>query len=107
MCWGLWENPRPSDLEKCKVFIDWWMHKDPENMLKLWGAKYNEQAIANPVAVQRTVYDALEANFTKNDVFTVCAKQGIKTPVRRILFDWSKLGYITKLDKEHYKKNGK
>lgn len=107
MCYGLWENPRPSDLEKCKAFIDWWMHKDLENMLKLWGAKYNEQAIGNPVAVQRTVYDALDANFTKNDVYTVCAKQGIKTPVRRILFDWSKLGYITKLDKEHYKKNGK
>ena len=104
MCYGLWETPRESDLKKCIPFIEWWMNKDITNMLKLWGAKYNEQAEENPVTVQRTVFDSLGKEFTKSDVFNVCIKQGIKTPVRRIIYEWSKMGYIEKLDKEHYKK---
>lgn len=104
ICVGLWENPRPSDLEKCKSFVWWWMHKDIECMLKLWGAKYNEQADVSPVIVQRSVFDTLEECFTKNDVYVTCLKQGIKTPVRRIIFDWKKLGYIEQQDKEHFKK---
>lgn len=104
ICHGCWENPRPSDLEKCKAFIWWWMHKDLECMLKLWGAKYNEQTDVSPIMVQRNVYSSLEEEFTKNDVYVVCMKQGIKTPVRRIIFEWKKLGYIETQDKEHYKK---
>lgn len=104
ICYGCWENPRPSDLEKCKTFVDWWMHKDIESMLKLWGAKYNEQTDSSPILVQRTVFDKLGDTFTKNDVYAVCLKQGIKTPVRRILFDWRKLGYIEQDTKETYKK---
>lgn len=104
ICYGLWEKPRQSDLEKCKAFIWWWMHKDIDCMLKLWGSRYNEQTDVSPVMVQRTVFDNLEDSFAKSDVYTVCLKQGIKTPVRRIIHDWRKLGYIEQLDKEHYKK---
>ena len=104
ICYGLWETPRKTDLEKCCPFIDWWMHRDIESMLKLWGARYNEQTDVSPIAVQRSVFDKLEDTFTKNDVYVVCLKQGIKTPVRRILFDWKKLGYIQQEDKETFKK---
>lgn len=104
LCVGLWENPRKTDLEKCATFIDWWMHKDLDNMLKLWGSKYNEQTDVATVVSQRSVFNALDPEFSRNDVYLVCVKQGIKTPVRRIIFDWNKLGYITQIDKEHYKK---
>lgn len=104
ICVGLWENPRQSDLEKCKSFIWWWMHKDIDCMLKLWGKRYNEQTDVSPVIVQRSVFDQLDDCFTKNDVYVTCMKQGIKTPVRRIIFDWKKLGYIEQKDKEHFKK---
>lgn len=104
ICYGLWENPRPSDLEKCKSFIWWWMHKDIESTLNLWGKKYNEVNDVSPVMVQRTVFDNLEETFTKNDVYVVCMKQGIKTPIRRIIFDWKKLGYLEQINKETYKK---
>ena len=104
ICYGLWENPRPSDLEKCKQFVWWWMHRDIECMLKLWGSRSNEQTDVNPVIVQRSVFDTLSDSFTKNDVYVTCMKQGIRTPVRRIIFDWKKLGYIEQQDKEHYKK---
>lgn len=82
----------------------WWMHKDIESMLKLWGKKYNEVTDVSPVTVQRTVYDSLDETFTKNDVYVVCMKQGIKTPIRRIIFDWKKLGYLEELNKETFKK---
>lgn len=104
ICYGLWENPRPADLDKCKEFVWWWMHKDIECMLKLWGKKYNEVTDVSPVTVQRTVYDSLDETFTKNDVYVVCMKQGIKTPIRRIIFDWKKLGYLEELNKETFKK---
>lgn len=104
ICYALWDNPRPSDLGKCVSFVNWWMHKDLECIMKLWAAKYNEQTDVTPNIVQRTVFDALEKEFTRNDVYVVCTKQGIRTPVRRIVFDWKKLGYIEQIDKEHFKK---
>lgn len=104
ICCALWENPRKSDLEKCIPFINWWMHRDLESIMKLWGARYNEQTDVSPRIVQRTVFDSLSDSFTKNDVYTVCVKQGIKTPVRRIIFDWKKLGYIQQIDKENFSK---
>ena len=94
LCMCLWERPKKSDLEKCKLFVRWWMDRDLECMLKLWGAKYNEQADTAPNLVQRKVYDELPETFTRSDVYVVCTKQGIKTPVRRIVFDWKKIGYI-------------
>lgn len=104
ICMALWENPRATDLEKCKKFVDWWMHKDIESIMGLWATKYNEQMQTNPIMVQRSVYDQLNETFTKNDVYVVCTKQGIKTPIRRIIFDWKKLGYIEATDKENFKK---
>ena len=104
MCMCLWERPKKSDLEKCATFIRWWMERDLECMLKLWGKKYNDQADTTPTLVQRSVYDGLPDTFTKNDIYVVCMKQGIKSPIRRITYDWKKLGYIEKIDKDTYKK---
>ena len=104
LCYSLWETPRESDLMKCVPFIDWWMHRDLECMLKLWGARYNEQTDVTPHIVQRNVFDALPAKFSRNDVYTCCLRQGIKTPVRRIVFDWKKLGYIKQIDKDNFEK---
>lgn len=106
LCMCLWEKPNRKNLDACTRFIDWWMHQDIEQMLKLWGDKYNLQADIAPRLVQRTVYNELPDNFSKNDVYVVCAKQGIKTPIRRIIFDWKKLGYIEELNKDTFKKKG-
>lgn len=109
ICYALWEKPRESDLKKCIPFIDWWMHRDLDCIMKLWGARYNEQTDVTPKIVQRSVFDQLPDTFTRNDVYAVCVKQGIRTPVRRIIFDWKKLGYIVSLSKENFSKktNGK
>lgn len=104
MCMCFWKKPNKRELDKCATFVDWWMHRDIENMLKLWGAKYNEQADTAPKLVQRTVFDQMPQTFGRSDVYIVCTKQGIKTPVRRIIFDWKKLGYIEQIDKDTFKK---
>lgn len=104
MCTCLWKSPRKSDLERCCIFIKWWMEQDLEAMLKLWGQKYNEQADSAPKLVQRSVFNELPQIFSRNDVYVVCMKQGIKTPIRRILFDWKKLNYVEQQDKDTFKK---
>lgn len=104
LCMCLWEKPNRRNLEDCKRFVYWWMNQDIEQMIKLWGDKYNTQVEAMPKLVQRSVYNALAENFSKNDVYLVCAKQGIKTPIRRIIFDWKKLGFIEPTDGDNFKK---
>ena len=104
LCYGLWEKPRPSDLQKCCSFIEWWMEKDLESSLKLWGERYNELTDVPVHIVQRSVFDSLNPEFSRSDVYTVCMRQGVKTPVRRIIHEWSKIGYVKKLDKDNFKK---
>jgi hypothetical protein len=107
MCMCLWEKPNKKQLEKCKEFIWWWMHQDIKCMMNLWGQKYNDQADTTPKLVQRSVYDALADQFDANDVYVVCTKQGIKSPVRNICYNWKKLGYIEQTAKNMYKKTKK
>ena len=107
MCYALWENPRTCDLEKCIPFIRWWMNEDLERSLKLWGAQYNNAVEDTPNLTQRNLFNQLGDTFTKNDVYTLCIKQGIKTPVRQIICQWSKLGYVNKLTKTDYEKVGR
>lgn len=107
LCNALWEKPRESDLKKCIPFIKWWMERDLENTLKLWGQRYNELTDTTPNVSQRSVFDSLGQTFSRNDVYVVCVKQGIRTPVRRIIFDWKKLKYIEQISKDEFRKNVK
>lgn len=104
ICTCLFAKPSKKDLEKCKEFVNWWMHKDIDAMLKMWGQKYNEQADDTKVFVQRSLYSSLSETFSRNDIYVACMKQGIRTPIRRIVFEWKKLGYIESIDKENFKK---
>lgn len=104
LCYALWEKPRKTDLEKCIPFIKWWMNEDLEASLKLWGAQYNNVVEDTPNLAQRSLYNQLADNFSKNDVYVLCMKQGIKTPVRMIVHQWAKLGYVNKVGKGDYEK---
>lgn len=104
LCHTLWENPRQSDLDKCKQFVWWWMHQDLDNMLRLWGAKYNDIQQPETKMPQRYVYSELGDTFTTNDVYALVTKQGVRTQPRRIIFDWKKLGLITAISKSEFKK---
>lgn len=107
ICMTLWENPRMSDLEKCKDFIWWWMHEDLESSLALWGEKYNESRQPEVKISQRLVYGTLDDTFSITDLRVLCQKQGVRTAVRRILFDWRKVGLIEEVSKGNFKKKKK
>lgn len=104
MCTCFFKRMTKTDIENCKKFVEWWMECDLENILKLWGARYNECTEVIPNISQRRVFDQLQKQFTRADVYTVCAKQQIKTPVRRVIFDWKRLGLIEVVDKDKYVK---
>ena len=104
MCHALWDKPREADLRKCIPFIEWWMNEDIERSLQLWGARYNAETETAPTLTQRSLYNDLPQNFTKSEVFALCMRQGIKTPVRVIVYGWSKLGYVKKVGKQEYEK---
>lgn len=99
--------PRISLREKKIIsnFVKWWMAQDIECALALWAKKYNE--VAEPVTgfYNRNVYAQLDDVFDKNDLYVVCKKEGIKTRIKQIIYQWKKTKHIVE-DKEtgKYKK---
>ena len=80
------------------------MDNDLESSLKLWGNRYNNEVEDMPNLNQRSLFTELGKAFTKTDVYSLCVRQGIKTPVRQIIFQWVKLGYVKKTAKNEYEK---
>lgn len=104
LCTQFFTKFNKKNQKDCTRFIDWWMHRDLEESLALWGAKYNETTDTSVSIPKRSVLVALGEQFTKNEVYTVCVKQGIKTPLRIIIHQWKKIGLIEQLEKGVYKK---
>ena len=104
LCYALWEKPRIADLRRCIPFIKWWMEKDVESSLKLWGNRYNNEAEDAPTLPQRSLFNELPNVFSKVDIYTQCLRQGIKTPIRNIIYRWQKMGHIKKTRKDEYEK---
>lgn len=107
ICTTLWAAPTKKQLESCIPFIKWWMNVDLEASLDLWGARYNNATEEIPNLAQRNIYTSLPQNFSKSDVYQLCAKQGVKTPVRMIIHQWRKINAIQELAKNEYQKNMK
>lgn len=105
ICTTLWDTPTNANLKKCCEFIEWFMNNDIENMMKLWGHAYNEIAQDAPNLPQKSLFQSLGDEFSKEDVMTQCLRLGIKTPVRNITSQWSKFGYVTAVAKGKYKKS--
>lgn len=104
LCYSLWEKPRIQELMKCVPFIKWWMEQDLESSLNLWGSRYNEAVEETPNLAQRSLFEQLPNKFDKNDVYTMCMRQGIKTPIRNILYQWRKLGFVKNITKSEFEK---
>lgn len=111
ICMCLKEHVAGDYLKKCAEFINWWMHVDLEMSLKLWGAKYNELATAEPSIPKQSIFDELKDEFDRADLYAVTKRQHIKTPLPHIIYQWKKISAIEETtDKDHFKKiskNGK
>ena len=64
------------------------MDNDIENMMRLWGKAYNDIAQDTPNLPQKSLFQSLADEFSKEDVMTQCMRLGIKTPVRNITSQW-------------------
>ena len=104
MCTALYPKLNKKAVDTIKNFVYWWMHVDIENMLRLWGQKYNEISEVDPSIYYRNVYQELPETFTKNVLFVILRKCRIKSPVRVVVYRWAKEGFIIKTGKDEWKK---
>ena len=107
LCTALYPNLNKRAMETIKNFVSWWMRVDIENMLRLWGAKYNEQNEHAPNLYNINVFSSLKQEFTRNELLVVMKQQGVKSRVSNVLWQWKKAGFIEKLNQDTYKKLNK
>lgn len=105
LCTQLYKKkPTKVELDHLKAFVNWWMHQDIDNMMKMWGSKYNKDTETSPNLSQRALFTLLNDEFTWDDVYAKCMQQGIKTPVRHIVSKWRTTGFIKDNGDKQYKK---
>lgn len=107
LCTALYPKLNNRAIETIKNFVKWWMHVDIENMLKMWGAKYNEQNTHMPNLYNVNVFNSLKEEFTKNELLVIMKQQQVKSKVANVIWQWSKYGFIEKLGDDKFKKTKK
>jgi hypothetical protein len=107
LCTTLYPKVGKKEREVIIRFVDWWMHQDIECTLMLWGKKYNEvveNATVQNIS-QRNVFQQLKDEFTKDDLYVVCKREGIKTKLQQIIWQWKKGKHIEEIVKnKRYRK---
>jgi len=90
LCTTLYQTVGARERKIICNFVDWWMHQDIECTLQLWGKKYNDVVDnANQANIsQRDVFKQLKDEFTKDDLYVVCKREGIKTRLTNIIWQW-------------------
>ena len=84
------------------------MDCDLYNMLKLWGAQYNQMMNESETPKESKNHNGffteLPDEFTKQDLIAIINKYGSKTRPVTAIYLWKKTGLIEKLSKGHYRK---
>lgn len=105
LCTSLYANLNATTKDIIARFVTWFMEHDIDESLRLWQKQYNDVYNNDTVQIgQRGVYSLLPDKFTRIDVFTACKKAGVKSPVKSVIYTWTKIGAIEKLDSTYYKK---
>lgn len=102
LCTTLYPKVGVREKKIISNFVAWWMRQDIESSMRLWAQKYNEVAEPEKGFYNRNVYAQLPEEFTKNDLYAICKKEGIKTRLKQIIYSWKKTKRI-----EEDKDNGK
>ncbi len=108
MCYALYPKVGDREQKVIRDFVLWFMDCDLYNMLKLWGAQYNEMMVeSTKQKVTRHHNDyfvELADEFTITDLANVIKKfEGITKPHDAVHL-WKKSGLITKVGKGLYRK---
>lgn len=105
LCTALYTNLNNTTKKIIADFVSWFMEHDLNETLSLWQRQYNEVYNDNPVKIyQKGVFETVGDVFTKVDVFAACKKCLVKSPIRKVISDWIRLGAIEKISVDQYKK---
>jgi hypothetical protein len=108
LCYALYPKVGEREKEVIRNFVLWFMDCDLHNMLKLWGAQYNQMMNeADTPQISRyhnNYYIELPNEFTMQDLDQVVQKNKGTSRPSMIIYLWKKLGLIEKLSRNHYRK---
>ena len=108
LCTALYTNLNNTTKKIIADFVSWFMEHDLNETLSLWQRQYNEVYNDSPAKIlQKGVFETVGDVFTKVDVFTACKKCLVKSPVKKVISDWIRLGAIEKISVDQYKKTKK
>lgn len=102
LCTECWGKTREREQHIIANFVAWWMEKDLEQVMRLYGERYNEAVKGGTVSgvKQKGVFDMLADKFTREDVYAAVKRCGKKTKPRRVIFDWLAMKAIQKTETE-------
>lgn len=101
LCTELWKNVGERERKVIRDFVAWWMPQDLEQVMKLYGDRYNEAVKGGGLHVkQKGVFDLLGETFTREEVYAAVKRAGKKTKPRRVIFDWLEMKAIKEGEKE-------
>lgn len=90
LCTTLYPKVGKKEKDIIIKFVYWWMHQDIECSMRLWGKKYND-VVENATVESlrnRDVFAQLKDEFSLDDLYVVCKREGIKTRLKQIIYQW-------------------
>lgn len=80
------------------------MNQDIESSLSLWVKKYIDETKSAPTLPQKSIFNEVPDEFDRQAVYVACQRNGITTPVRIIIHNWLKMGFMKKIGKNQWQK---
>ena len=108
MCYALYPKVGEREQKVIRDFVLWFMDCDLYNMLKLWGAQYNQMMNESETPKESKYHsnylNELSDEFTKQDLIAIINKYGGKTRPAMAIYLWRKSGLIEKFDNGRFRK---
>lgn len=107
LCMACWANVGKREKKIIRGFVLWFMDRDLEESLKMFGKQYNEiqsKAQVDNSMHHANLYEELNDTFTRTDLISLCLQKGIKSQARLIVYRWKSDGAIKEVKKHTYQK---
>ena len=109
VCYCCWAKVQERERTIIKNFVRWFMNRDLDESLKMFGEKYNnlQNSVQENATHHNSLFQSLPEQFTRVDLINQCVKQGVHSKVKVIIYRWKADKVIEQLDKDHFKKTKK
>lgn len=106
VCTQCWSNVGKKERKVICDFVKWFMDRDLQESLKMFGEKYNklQESVVETSTHHNSLFTSLSNEFSKNDLIAECIKQGVHSKVRLIICRWKQDKVIQATGKDTYKK---